>query len=188
MTSTAKEAAIAAFSDGVDEANRREQGDFDGLLGQVRDDASPLLAGILTELRSVLLEHYPNKAKARALLEEREPHDHEPGEGYRNITPIDPELALAIRLLNMIRSTHRCDEDRFLTILLGKSGKRDAKLQAAKRKPRQPEITKWINAQLDRDSGAKSPELWATAPEWLTDTIEIDRFRKRVTAERKKRR
>ncbi|MHB8447383.1 MAG: hypothetical protein ACYC9P_05600 [Rudaea sp.] len=108
--------AIAAFSAGVAEANRREQGDFDGLLGQVRDDASPLLADILTELRDVLLEHYPDKAKARSLLTEHEPPDHEHGKGFRHVTPVDYELALAIRLLNMIRSAYRCNEDRFLEL------------------------------------------------------------------------
>lgn len=83
MSSKAKEVDIAAFSAGVDEANRREQGDFDGLLGwreellEQRCDgkfdlASPLLKDILSVVRNLLLDRYPEET-VRSLLSEREP-------------------------------------------------------------------------------------------------------------------
>lgn len=55
-----------------------------------------------------------------------------------------------------------------------------------RKKERRPEVTKWITNQLTRRPDSKSPELWADAPEWLTDQIGFDRFSKRVTAARKK--
>jgi hypothetical protein len=64
--------------------------------------------------------------------------------------------------------------------------KRDDSRQEGTRKERRPEISDWINTQLTRDPDAKSPALWAIAPEWITDVISVDRFSKRVTAGRKK--
>ncbi len=66
--------------------------------------------------------------------------------------------------------------------------RRDAKRQAGVHKERRPRITAWISQQLDHDPTAKSPALWATAPQWLTEQIGLDRFAKRVTGVRKKRR
>jgi len=65
---------------------------------------------------------------------------------------------------------------------------RDAKRQAGTRKPRRPDIDEWLNAQLDKDSGAKAPGLWSVAPDWITDAIGEDAFKKRVTVARKLRR
>jgi len=65
---------------------------------------------------------------------------------------------------------------------------RDNRRQAGTHKERRPAVTKWIAKQLDRNPSAKCPALWSTAPEWLTEQIGLDSFKKRVTAERKKRR
>lgn len=58
-------------------------------------------------------------------------------------------------------------------------------VQKGRRKERRPHITEWISKRLNRKPDAKSPELWADAPEWLTDEIGYDRFSKRVTKARK---
>lgn len=63
---------------------------------------------------------------------------------------------------------------------------RDAKRQAGTHKERRPEITEWIDQQLRRDPNAKSPDLWAQAPDWITDDIGERRFAARVSAARKK--
>lgn len=65
---------------------------------------------------------------------------------------------------------------------------RDAKRQAGTHMERRPDVTRWIDGQLIADAFAKSPDLWARAPEWLTEQIGFDRFRKRVTERRKMRR
>ncbi|QRP62696.1 hypothetical protein I6J77_11160 [Rhodanobacter sp. FDAARGOS 1247] len=61
---------------------------------------------------------------------------------------------------------------------------RDKARQEGTKKERRPDVTEWISAKLRRDPLAKSPELWSRAPEWLTDQIGYERFRKRVTAVR----
>jgi hypothetical protein len=63
---------------------------------------------------------------------------------------------------------------------------RDDRRQAGTKKERRPGITEWIEQRLAGDSGAKSPQLWADAPEWITDEIGYERFSKRVTKARKK--
>lgn len=63
----------------------------------------------------------------------------------------------------------------------------DEKRLAGLRKPRKPEIDKWMDRQLSRDSELKSPEAWRRAPEWITDDIGYDRFAKRMTKARKRR-
>jgi hypothetical protein len=63
---------------------------------------------------------------------------------------------------------------------------RDNKRQNALKQPRRPDIDDWLESQLKADPAAKSPYLWDIAPEWLTDQIGIDRFKKRVTAARKR--
>lgn len=64
---------------------------------------------------------------------------------------------------------------------------RDKQRQRGTRKPRRPEIDEWFDEQLDRRPGVKSPQLWAEAPDWITDQIEFDRFKKRLTEARKRR-
>jgi hypothetical protein len=61
---------------------------------------------------------------------------------------------------------------------------RDKKRQDGTRKERRPDITEWIDRQLDLTPGAKSPELWAKAPEWITEQIGPRRFALRVTMRR----
>jgi hypothetical protein len=71
------------------------------------------------------------------------------------------------------------------------AGKRHAlagmALTTARTKPRRQDINDWISRQLRRNPDAKSPALWAEAPDWLTDQIQFGRFEKRVTAVRKMR-
>lgn len=62
---------------------------------------------------------------------------------------------------------------------------RDAARQAGVRKERRPGITEWIARQLERDAKAKSPELWARAPDWIKDQVGERRFASRLTAQRK---
>jgi hypothetical protein len=175
-----KQEAIAPFVAGVAEATRRERGDFDGLLGQFDKTASPVLRDILSDLRGYLLDRYSDDA-ARVLLAE-----HEPRSGYQNVTPVPTDVALVLQLLNNIRSAADCNHDRFTMLILGKGGARDLARQAGTRKPRRPEVDKWIDEALKRDSSARAPALWANAPQWLTDQIGEDRFKKRVTAARKR--
>ena len=61
---------------------------------------------------------------------------------------------------------------------------RDIARQEGTRKTRRPEINEWIEKQLRRQKDAKSPAIWASAPEWLTEQIGYDAFTKRVTAVR----
>lgn len=180
---------ITAFSAGVSEVIRREQGNWDGLLGQVpnmaTDDTTQepnkprrrrlLIADILSELRDYLLSRIP-EGDARALLAE-----HEPRAGYGNATPVDDDVRLVLSLLHMIGSAMRCKDQQFDDLVFGL---RDANRQAGTRKERRPEITEWIDTELSRNPGAKSPELWAAAPDWLTDQIGYRRFADRVTGRR----
>lgn len=170
---------LAAVEAGIAEANRRERGDFDGLLGQLDGDAPEALRGIVSDLRDYLLARHPED-ELRALLAEYEPRP-----GYRNLTPVEPDVELAISLFNTIRSTMRCTNERLELLVLGKGGTRDKKRQAGTRKERRPRITKWIKKQLMADPSAKSPALWNAAPEWLTDAIGERRFATRVTDCRK---
>ncbi|MBS0567105.1 MAG: hypothetical protein JSS59_06780 [Proteobacteria bacterium] len=174
--------ALDAFKSGVADANRRERGDFDGLLGQFDPTSSELLRDILSDIREYLLERTRNDGEARALIDE-----YEPRVGFRNVTPIPDDVALAVRLLNRIRSAAKCDAEKFAKLVLGAGGARDKKRQAGTHKKRRPEITTWINTQLDRNPDAKSPALWAAAPDWITDDIGARRFATRVTACRKSR-
>lgn len=65
---------------------------------------------------------------------------------------------------------------------------RDNKRQAGTRKPKRPEVQKWIDDAVARDPAATAKELWGKRPGWLDDQIGFDRFQKRVTAARKTRR
>jgi hypothetical protein len=177
---------LAALDAGIAEANRRERAEFDGLLGQLPEGSSSVLCNIVSMLRDFLLDRY-SEADVRALLQE-----YEPVPGYRNVTPVADDVDLALGIMNLIRSAMRCTDedprrpDHFTKLILGGVGVRDKKRQAGTRKERRPDITAWISAQLRRDPRAKSPDLWARAPEYITEQIGQDRFAKRVTACRKR--
>lgn len=124
-----------AVDAGIAEADRREAittgadgkrvaGQFDGLLGVLDPDSEEavLLRDILAYLRDYLLDRYPDH-EARRLLAEYEPRP-----GYRNMTPVDDDVALAIDLLNMFRSAMRTSETKhrgwptMSELLFGKAG------------------------------------------------------------------
>jgi hypothetical protein len=68
---------------------------------------------------------------------------------------------------------------------------RDRKRQAGTRKPRgprNPEVDSWIDAQLKNRPDATAPDLYERAPSWLSAMVRRERFAKRVTAARKRRR
>lgn len=120
--------ALAALDAGIVEADRRERGDFDGLLGGFDRLSSQLLRDVLTYLRGYLLDRYTDE-EARQLLVVCEPKS-----GFRNMPIIDDDIELAIDLLNMIRSAARCEGDKFANLILGPAGARDLKRQAGTRK------------------------------------------------------
>lgn len=65
---------------------------------------------------------------------------------------------------------------------------RDLSRQNGTRKPRRPDVDKWIDQQLESNPDARAPALWAAAPERITEQLGEDRFAKRVTAARKRKR
>lgn len=79
-------------------------------------------------------------------------------------------------------------ELRALHISASPSVIRDGKRQAGTRKERRPDISDWIDKQLTRNPDAKSPDLWSSAPEWITEQIGDRSFASRVTKRRKLRR
>lgn len=88
----------------------------------------------------------------------------------------------AFRHLEWMLSRKREDtREQFLLPL----AQRDKKRQDGTRKERRPDITEWIEKKLNGNPAAKSPDLWASAPEWITDQIGYERFSKRVTNVRK---
>lgn len=182
---------MEAMDAGIAEANRRERGDFDGLLGGFDELSSGLLRDILTRLRGYLLDRYTDK-EASDLLDAFEPPIVKGGASSGVVhwhTPVvDTDIELAVDLMNMIRSAARCEGERFANLILGPAGVSGVKWQAGAHKPKRPQINDWIGKQLDRNPVAKCPALWHAAPEWITDDIGIDAFRKRITAVRKLRR
>lgn len=177
---------LRAFNAGIREANQRERGKFDGLFGQLPQEASQLLRDIVSDLRDYVLRKCTKK-EARRLLRERVPQ-----KKYRNVTPISDDVELALRLLNNINSAMRCTDDDpkhpnyFTNLIFGTVGVRDKRRQEGTRVERRRDITEWLEAQLRRNPSAKSPDLWSIAPEFIKDQIGFERFRKRVTAARKR--
>ncbi|MFY2765437.1 hypothetical protein [Arenimonas sp. MALMAid1274] len=171
-----RRAALTALDAGIEEANRRAKGEFDGLLGSLDPGGSRLLSDIVDELRSVLLDKYTDE-EARALIAEFEPRL-----GYRNMPVVPDDVDLALRLLNLVASALRCEPGRRQELFLGP---RDARRQQGTRKPRRPEVNEWIERQLRREPGAKSPELWSRRPDWMEDQVGYERFSDRVTDVRK---
>jgi hypothetical protein len=173
---------LAAFRQGSKEAKRRQdllQDLQEGLLGQFEEQASPLVSHITFELFDYLLDRCGSDTKALTLLAQ-----HSPKDGYRSVTPVGDDVALALRLLNEILSVARCDLPRIKDLL---ANARDRRRQAGTRKERRPQITEWIQKELARDPSAKSPDLWSAAPDWITDQIAERSFAARVTACRKTR-
>ena len=83
---------LAAIEAGIAEANRRERGGFDGLLGQLDGDAPEALREIVSDLRAFLLARH-HEDELRALLEEYElpvPDGQHAGVITRNLTPLPP--------------------------------------------------------------------------------------------------
>ena len=88
--------------------------------------------------------------------------------------------SVALQITQYIGDVHR--DDAIAHVL------RDKRRQEGTHKPRRPEINQWIARQLERDPASKTPGLWSLAPEFITDSIGFDRFKKRVTQARKLRR
>lgn len=112
---------LAAIEAGIAEANRRERGGFDGLLGQLDGDAPEALREIVSDLRAFLLARH-HEDELRALLEEYElpvPDGQHAGVITRNLTPLPADEELAISLFNTIRSTMRCTGERLDRLILG---------------------------------------------------------------------
>ena len=182
---------LAALDAGIAEANRRERGEFDGLLGNVPEDAAALLSIVVQEARDCLLSHY-TEGDARALLEQCDLQkrfagltEAEKDAVVREVVALElpDDVTLSLRLLNAIRRAYRSvDIER---MVLGVSGARDRKRQAGTRQERRPDISRWIDKELQRNPGVKSPELWARAPDWITDQIGERRFATRVTDRRR---
>jgi hypothetical protein len=166
-----------AMSAGIDEANRRARGDFDGLLGSLDPGGSRLLRDIIDVLRNVLLEQYTDE-EARDLITKFEPRP-----GYRNMPVVPDDVDLALSIMNLVASALRCEPDRRDELFLGP---RDAGRQRGTRQRRRRDIDEWIELQLRRQRDAKSPELWGRVPKSISDQIEFGRFAKRVTEARKR--
>jgi hypothetical protein len=130
---------MQALEAGIAEANRRECGDFDGLLGWLdpEGEESILLRDILSRLKGYLLDRYSDE-EARHLLDESEPPIIKGGATagvvHWNAPVVDDDVRLAIDLLRMIRSAAHCEGERLAILILGKAGARDRKAQAGRRK------------------------------------------------------
>lgn len=170
------QAGLEAMERGIAEADRRAKGEFDGLLGSLDPGGSRLLRDIVDELRSVLLDRYGDE-EARALIAEFEPKP-----GYRNMPVVPDDVDLALRLLNLVASALRCEPERRQELFLGP---RDARRQQGTRKPKRPQVNEWIERQLRRQPGAKSPDLWSRRPDWMEEQVGYDRFSRRVSDVRK---
>lgn len=60
------------------------------------------------------------------------------------------------------------------------------KLDKARHMPKKPDVNKWIRKQLDAGTDETIKELYARAPDYVTDAVGLGRFEKRVAKERKK--
>src|SRR5690348_383451 len=132
---------MQAMDAGIAEADRRERGDFDGLLGGLdpEGEESILLRGILSRLRGYLLDRYSDE-EARHLLDAFEPPIVKDGATagvvHWNVPGVDDDVQLVIDLLRMIRSAAHCEGERLAILILGKAGARDKRRQAGTRKPK----------------------------------------------------
>lgn len=173
---------MAAMDAGIADATRWASVEFDDLLGPLLDGTPEALQRTVNDLRDFLVDRRPVD-ELRQLWRE-----FGPCRGSGNVPGLADSERLAIRQLKDICSAMHCDSKRAAELILGKAGARDQKRQAGTRKERRPDVTQWIDGQLRTEPNARAPALWARAPEWLTEQIGIDRFRKRVTACRKLRR
>ena len=169
-----------AFSKGIKAgaatAAKRNAGEFDGLLGSLKQSQSLLLSDLIADIRDVVLDWCQDEKLARVLLVEREP-----ASGYRNVQSVPPDVELALRLLGAVASAMRCTPEKAAKLFLGS---RDAARQSGTRLPRRPEVSAWITRAIRKNPSVKSPDLWAVAPDWITEQISIGRFAKRVTKAR----
>lgn len=170
---------LTIVDDAIREAHRTDAGKFDGLLGNIDEGASLLLADIVRYLRSHLITQ---TELTETELRERITADVLPPSGL----VADNDVHLAINILQMIYSAHRVDSTRSQELILGKSGARDIRRQAGTKKERRADITSWIRNQLEKRPKATRDMYWDNAPYWIKDQIGKDRFLKRVSTERKK--
>jgi hypothetical protein len=173
--------ALRILAERQEEQRRRYRDGFDGLLGRIPDGASALLVTIIREVQRFLLRKY-SEDKARVLLEAAK--SGMVAHPDMNLIPEGDLLALTI--LNKIHRALDAEGERYLDLLLGKAGAQEHRRREASKRERHPEITAWIRRQLTADPGAKSPDLWGRAPNSIKDVVGEGRFRKRVTAERKR--
>lgn len=128
---------LAAIDAGIEEANTRERGEFDGLYGNVPADASPLLKIVVTEIRQALLDHF-DEPGARALIAETDLKAKLQGKSQaqreaiirraaHRAMELPAEVVLSLRLLHEIRRAYELDAER---MIFGVAGVRDRKRQA----------------------------------------------------------
>lgn len=58
-------------------------------------------------------------------------------------------------------------------------------IDTGRKKPKRPVVQAWIEAEVRKNTGETAEQLFNRAPEWLTDQLALDRFRKRYTTARK---
>jgi hypothetical protein len=172
--------ALNALKAGIAEANRRNQGHFDGLLGLLPKGGSQLLQTLIVELRDTLLNRYTDE-EARNLIAEYTPDRDKPR--YRNVTTVPDDIELALNLLYLIASALKCNPEVRAKLFLGN---RDAARQAGTQKKRNQHINDWIETKLKSNSSIKSKDLWELATHEVTDFVSYGRFAKRVSDTRKK--
>lgn len=57
-------------------------------------------------------------------------------------------------------------------------------IDAGRRKPKRQELQEWVNREVAKATGETAEQLWARTPDWITEQIGLDRFRKRFTRAR----
>ena len=58
-------------------------------------------------------------------------------------------------------------------------------IDTGRKKPKRPDVQAWIEAEVGKGTGETAEQLFNRAPEWLSDQIALDRFRKRYAVARK---
>jgi hypothetical protein len=178
---TSRERAIDSFDLGVAEDDRRRAA-LDSLLGDRFDkDASGLLSDISFDLLCYLLDHTQSVAAAQALLIE-----HEPRSGYRTVTPVTDDVALAVPILNGIRSAVACKKAEYARLILGpvevrlRESRRKGGKKAAESKQKEA-MGEWQARAL-----AHRDQLLRTGEDPLSvASVVADRFRKSPSAVRR---
>lgn len=125
---SASDDMLTVVKEAIAETNRRERGNFDGLLGNFDELSAPLLRDILTQLRDYLLDRYSDEEAHRLLTK------FEPSQEFQWMPVISDDVVLAIDLLNRFRIAARCNDEQFAGLILGRAGVRDEKRQEGARK------------------------------------------------------